>query len=47
MEAASNVYKEALEMAAVEEKLQILPILYVHFSRLKYMVGSVYLSAFG
>ncbi|KAF7840405.1 Pre-mRNA-processing factor 39 [Senna tora] len=38
MEAAFNIYKEALEMAAAK-KLHTLPILYVHFSRLKYMVG--------
>ncbi|KAK7318888.1 hypothetical protein RJT34_03595 [Clitoria ternatea] len=37
MESAFSIYKEALEMAAAEEKLHALPILYVHFSRLKYM----------
>ncbi|CAL5214251.1 unnamed protein product [Lathyrus oleraceus] len=36
-ESAFSIYKEALEIAATEEKLQALPILYVHFSRLKYM----------
>lgn len=41
MESAFSIYKEALEMAAAEEKLHALPILYVHFSRLKYMVGSI------
>ncbi|XP_059437546.1 pre-mRNA-processing factor 39-2 isoform X3 [Corylus avellana] len=35
-EAASNVYKEALEMAAMKKMLHSLPILYVHFSRLTY-----------
>ncbi|KAI9127398.1 hypothetical protein K1719_001957 [Acacia pycnantha] len=37
MEAAFNIYKEALEMAAAEEKMRARPILYVHYSRLKYM----------
>ncbi|KAM3700709.1 hypothetical protein ACB094_05G117900 [Castanea mollissima] len=37
LEAASNVYKEALEMAAMKKMTQTLSILYVHFSRLKYM----------
>ncbi|XP_057419646.1 pre-mRNA-processing factor 39-2 isoform X2 [Lotus japonicus] len=37
MESAFNIYKEALEMAAAEEKLQALPLLYIHLSRLKYM----------
>ncbi|KAL5053685.1 hypothetical protein RYX36_034367 [Vicia faba] len=36
-ELAFSIYKEALEIAATEEKLQALPMLYVHFSRLKYM----------
>ncbi|XP_048230542.1 pre-mRNA-processing factor 39-2 isoform X3 [Ricinus communis] len=35
--AASTIYKEAIEMAAKMEKWHILSILYVHFSRLKYM----------
>ncbi|ONI10882.1 hypothetical protein PRUPE_4G074100 [Prunus persica] len=35
---ASNIYKEALEMAAEKKKLHTLPILYVHFSRLTYMM---------
>nr|WAU86874.1 birch protein [Betula platyphylla] len=35
-EAASNVYKEALEMATMKKMLHSLPILYVHFSRLTY-----------
>ncbi|KAK9268077.1 hypothetical protein L1049_010516 [Liquidambar formosana] len=40
--AASNIYKRALEMAAKKQKLHTLPVLYVHFSRLKYMItGSV------
>lgn len=38
---ASNIYKEALEMAAEKKKLHTLPILYVHFSRLTYMVGNI------
>lgn len=46
IEAAFNLYLEALEMAAAEEKLHTLPSLYVHFSRLKYMVGCIYSSAF-
>ncbi|KAJ1426198.1 Tetratricopeptide-like helical domain superfamily [Sesbania bispinosa] len=37
MESAFSIYKEALEKAAAEEKLHTVPILYVHFSRLKYM----------
>ncbi|XP_073226413.1 uncharacterized protein [Cicer arietinum] len=37
MESAFSIYKEALELAAAEEKLHALPILYIHFSRLKYM----------
>ncbi|XP_061362573.1 pre-mRNA-processing factor 39-2 isoform X2 [Gastrolobium bilobum] len=37
MESAFSIYKEALQMAAAQEKLHALPILYVHFSRLKYM----------
>ncbi|KAK7359154.1 hypothetical protein VNO77_01101 [Canavalia gladiata] len=37
MESAFSIYKEALETAASEEKLHALPILYIHFSRLKYM----------
>ncbi|XP_054777377.1 pre-mRNA-processing factor 39-2 isoform X3 [Prosopis cineraria] len=37
MEAAFNVYKEALEMAAADKKLHALPVLYVNYSRLKYM----------
>ncbi|XP_027345804.1 uncharacterized protein LOC113857797 isoform X2 [Abrus precatorius] len=36
-ESAFSIYKEALEMATAEENLHALPILYVHFSRLKYM----------
>ncbi|TKY60102.1 Pre-mRNA-processing factor 39 [Spatholobus suberectus] len=36
-ESAFSIFKEALKMAAAEEKLHALPILYVHFSRLKYM----------
>lgn len=36
--AASKVYEEALEMAAVKKKLHSLPLLYIRFSRLKYMV---------
>ncbi|CAL5409227.1 unnamed protein product [Camellia sinensis] len=40
--AASNVYEKALEMAAEKQKLQSVPILYIHFARLKYMMtGSV------
>ncbi|XVF87220.1 hypothetical protein PTKIN_Ptkin18bG0101400 [Pterospermum kingtungense] len=38
--AASNTYKEALEIAAAEEKFDILPILYINFSRLQYMTTS-------
>ncbi|KAL9329484.1 hypothetical protein ACSQ67_004487 [Phaseolus vulgaris] len=36
-ESAFSIYKEALKMAATEEKLHALPNLYVHFSRLKYI----------
>ncbi|XP_052884175.1 pre-mRNA-processing factor 39-2 isoform X3 [Gossypium arboreum] len=35
--AASNTYKEAMEIAAVKQKFDILPILYINFSRLQYM----------
>lgn len=35
---ALNVYREALEMALMKRKLDVLPALYVHFSRLKHMV---------
>ncbi|XWS19788.1 hypothetical protein CRYUN_Cryun31cG0046400 [Craigia yunnanensis] len=38
--AASNTYKEALEIAAAKEKFDILPILYINFSRLQYMITS-------
>ncbi|KAE9602926.1 hypothetical protein Lal_00050182 [Lupinus albus] len=34
---ALNIYKEALEVAALGKKLHALPILYIHFFRLKYM----------
>ncbi|XP_045825655.1 uncharacterized protein LOC123917840 isoform X3 [Trifolium pratense] len=34
---AFSIYQEAIEIAAAEEKLHALPILYIHFSRLKYM----------
>ncbi|KAH1236900.1 Pre-mRNA-processing factor 39 [Glycine max] len=36
-ESAFSIYKEALKMAAAEKMLHALPILYVHFSRLKYL----------
>lgn len=45
LESACSIYKEALEVAAAEEKSHALPILYVHFSRLKYMVGGTCSSA--
>ncbi|GAV79580.1 hypothetical protein CFOL_v3_23045 [Cephalotus follicularis] len=35
--AASEIFEEALEIAAAKNKLHALPMLYVHFSRLKYM----------
>ncbi|MBA0807741.1 hypothetical protein Gohar_023527, partial [Gossypium harknessii] len=38
--AASNVYKEAMEIAAGKQKFDILPILYINFSRLQYMITS-------
>ncbi|KAL1169652.1 hypothetical protein V6Z11_A05G161000 [Gossypium hirsutum] len=38
--AASNTYKEAMEIAAVKQKFDILPILYINFSRLQYMITS-------
>lgn len=39
--AASNTYKEALEMAAEKKKMHALAILYVQFSRLIYMVRNI------
>ncbi|XP_047168631.1 pre-mRNA-processing factor 39-2 isoform X2 [Vigna umbellata] len=36
-ESAFSIYNEALKRAATEEKLHALPILYIHFSRLKYI----------
>ncbi|XVF25527.1 hypothetical protein REPUB_Repub13aG0220300 [Reevesia pubescens] len=36
--AASNTYKEAVEIAAAKEKFDILPMLYINFSRLQYVV---------
>ncbi|XVE51547.1 hypothetical protein DITRI_Ditri02bG0050700 [Diplodiscus trichospermus] len=38
--AALNTYKEALEVAAAKEKFDVLPILYINFSRLQYMITS-------
>uniref|UniRef100_A0A5B6ZIY4 Uncharacterized protein n=1 Tax=Davidia involucrata TaxID=16924 RepID=A0A5B6ZIY4_DAVIN len=38
--AAFHVYEKALEMAAERQKLHIIPNLYIHFSRLKYMITS-------
>lgn len=38
--AASNIFEEALAMAAEKKKLHTLPNIYVHFSRLKYMIES-------
>lgn len=35
---AFNIYREALEMALMKKKLDVLPALYVHLSRLKHMV---------
>ncbi|KAI4295371.1 hypothetical protein L6164_035424 [Bauhinia variegata] len=35
-EAAFIIFKKAMDMAMANQKLQTLPILYVHFSRLKY-----------
>ncbi|KAF5738297.1 hypothetical protein HS088_TW13G01193 [Tripterygium wilfordii] len=35
---ASNVFKEALKLAELKEKSHTLPNLYVHFSRLQYMI---------
>ncbi|XP_030480447.2 pre-mRNA-processing factor 39-2 isoform X1 [Cannabis sativa] len=35
---ATNIYEEALKMAELNKNLDTLPILYVHFSRLKYMI---------
>ncbi|XP_027919357.1 uncharacterized protein LOC114177943 isoform X2 [Vigna unguiculata] len=37
IESAFSIYNEALKKAATEEKLHALPILYIHFSRLKYI----------
>ncbi|KAF3449858.1 hypothetical protein FNV43_RR05937 [Rhamnella rubrinervis] len=37
---ASKIYEEAIEMAAMKKKLHILPVLYIRFSRLKYMITS-------
>lgn len=40
--AASNIFKEALAIAVEKQKFHILPNLYIHFSRLEYMItGSV------
>ncbi|EXB86586.1 hypothetical protein L484_010650 [Morus notabilis] len=36
--AASNIFEEALAMAAEKKKLHTLRIIYVHFSRLKHMI---------
>ncbi|OMO82855.1 RNA-processing protein, HAT helix [Corchorus olitorius] len=36
--AASNTYKEAVEIATAKEKFDVLPMLYVNFSRLQYMI---------
>ncbi|KAG7963586.1 hypothetical protein I3843_09G125000 [Carya illinoinensis] len=36
-DAASNVYKEAIEMAATKKMFHTLPILYIHFSRHVYV----------
>jgi len=44
IESAFSIYNEALKKAATEEKLHALPILYIHFSRLKYIVGIMCLS---
>ncbi|XP_031740258.1 pre-mRNA-processing factor 39 isoform X2 [Cucumis sativus] len=39
---AFNIYRDALQMALMKKKLDVLPALYVHFSRLKHMItGSV------
>ncbi|XP_022715646.1 uncharacterized protein LOC111274904 isoform X4 [Durio zibethinus] len=38
--AASNTYKEAVDIATAEEKFDILPVLYINFSRLQYMITS-------
>ncbi|XP_039049499.1 alpha-protein kinase 1-like isoform X1 [Hibiscus syriacus] len=38
--AASNTYKEAVEIASAKQKFAILPILYINFSRLQYMITS-------
>ncbi|KAJ8761333.1 hypothetical protein K2173_001389 [Erythroxylum novogranatense] len=35
---ASNIYKEALEMATTKGRFDILPALHIHFSRLKYLI---------
>lgn len=40
-DAASNVYIDAIEMAATKKMSHALPILYVHFSRHVYMVGDL------
>ena len=37
--AASKIFEDALAMAKAKDKLHTLPSLYVHFSRLKRMVG--------
>lgn len=38
--AASSIYEKALTLAAARQKLHTVPILYIHFSRLKYLVHS-------
>ncbi|KAK7247229.1 hypothetical protein RIF29_42107 [Crotalaria pallida] len=37
IESAFSIYKEAIEVAAAEKKFNALPIIYIHFSRFKYM----------
>ncbi|XP_023758120.1 pre-mRNA-processing factor 39-2 isoform X2 [Lactuca sativa] len=40
LDTALDIYKKALKMAAEKEKMHIIPILYIHFFRLKYLITS-------
>ncbi|KAI3800696.1 hypothetical protein L1987_28790 [Smallanthus sonchifolius] len=38
MDTALEIYKKALKMAAEKQKMSIIPILYIHFFRLKFLI---------
>ena len=40
LDAALEIYEKALKVATEKEKMHIIPILYIHFFRLKFMVMS-------